>query len=183
VDLHVEDSLDPLFRSCHGKYTKGDFVRSEAEILCAIDYEIHPVTSYFFLRRFLDLVRPSAHIELLALFICESTVFLVDLSGYRPSQVAFCAIAAACLQFGVTEELVALADFARGFKRAEVSLCFALVLKAARSVARKEHSFLMRKFAARAVEGTEQSGAEFIKSVEFGNDLFRALTTLLGNFE
>jgi hypothetical protein len=183
VDLHVEDSLDPLFRCCHGKYVKGDFVRSEAEILCAIDYEIHPVTSYFFLRRFLDMIRPEAKIELLALFICESTVFLFDVSGYRPSQIAFCAIASACIQFGMGEQLCGLADFVRSFRREEVLMCFGLVLKAARSVARKEQCFLMRKFAARAVEGTEQSGADLIKSVEFGNDLVRALAALFDNFE
>jgi hypothetical protein len=183
VDLHVEDSLDPLFHCCHGKYVKGDFVRSEAEILCAIDYEIHPVTSYFFLRRFLDIVRPDARVELLALFICESTIFLVDLSGYRPSQIAFCAIASACVQFGIGEQLFALADFAAPFKSDEILSCVGLVLKAARSVARKEQSFLMRKFAARSLEGTGQSGADLIRSVEFGTDLVRALAALFGTFE
>jgi hypothetical protein len=182
VDLHVEDSLDPLFHCCHGKYVKGDFVRSEAEILCAIDYDIHPVTSYFFLRRFLDIVRPEPRAELLALFICESTVFLCDLSSYRPSQIAFCAIASACVQFGIGDQLLVLADFARSFQ-SEVFHCLSLVLKAARSVVRKEQSFLMKKFAARAVEGTGQSGADLVRSVEFGTDLVRALATLFGTLE
>jgi hypothetical protein len=92
-------------------------------------------------------------------------------------------MAAACFQFGIGDALIGLADFVSGFEVKEVLSCLALVLKAARSVARKEQTFLMRRFAARMVEGTGQNGADLIKSVAFGNDLIRAMATIFGNCE
>jgi hypothetical protein len=183
VDLHSEDSLDPLFQCCHGKYTKSDFIRSEAEILCAVDYDVHPVTAYFFLRRFLELIHPDPRIELISIFLCESAVLVFDLSGYRPSQIAFCAISAACFQFGTSERLEPLAEFSRDFLWGNLSKCFSLVLKAGWTVSHRDRCFLMKKFGARKFEGTDETGATLIKSVEFGSDLVRCLATLFGRSE
>jgi hypothetical protein len=180
VELHTQESLEPLFVHCHDKFTRADFIRAEAEILSAVDYEIHSVTPYFFLKRFLSVADVDERVTLLASYICESTLLFLELSSFRPSVIAFCAVASACLALDVGETFHNLAGFLTCLDRDDTVRCFRLVLRAGQSLAAREKHCPFRKYAARPLGGVAGAGIELIRSVDLGDDLVRRFTTLLG---
>jgi hypothetical protein len=175
VELHVEDSLEPLLSYCHGKFTRSDFVKAESEILSAVDYQVHPVTSHFFLKRFLS--AGDERVTLIASYLCECGLLFVEISCFRPSIIAFCSVAAACVLCGCAAPLDGLTQ---NFEWNDVGRCMALILRAGRSVAAREQHCPFRKYSPCPLEGVAGAGGSLIKGVEFGSDLVRSLAALFG---
>jgi hypothetical protein len=178
VELHTEDSLEPLIAHCHNKFTRADFIRAEAEILNAINYELQSVTPHFFLKRFLNAIDADERVALIASFICDSTLLFLELSPFRPSMIAFCSVTAACAAIGLFEGIRTFVSFAGGLNRSEVTRCFELILQAGQAVSRREEHCPFRKYAARPIAGVAGGGAELIKSVAFDADLIRCTAAL-----
>ena len=134
--------------------------------------------SRFFLRRFLTAINADEKVEFLASFLCESTLLFVDVSCYRPSVVAFCSIAAACLAFGQGEKIRSLGNFGQNFKWEDVSKCFSLTLHAGRAVVARDKNGVFRKFGNKKIDGVSKAGAKLLKSISLGSDLLRSLAKL-----
>ncbi|OHT06406.1 Cyclin, N-terminal domain containing protein [Tritrichomonas foetus] len=178
VELHSEDSLEPLRKCIHEKFSRQDFIKAEADILMGVNYKIHTVTPHFFLKRFLKAIDANEKIEFLASFLCGSTLLFCEVSCYRPSVVAFCSIAAACLAFGEGEKIRSLGNFGQNFKWEDVARCFTLILHAGKVVAAREKSFIFRKFGKNKIDGVSNGGANLLKSISLGSDLLRSLAKL-----
>jgi hypothetical protein len=178
VELHAEDSLEPLFGYCHNKFTRADFIHAEAEILSAVDYQVHSVTSHFFLKRFLSVISADERVALIASYLCESTLLFLELSSFRPSMIAFCAIAGACFALNCGQLLQNLVRFRGSVEREDLERCFGLVMRGGESLAVMEKHSPFRKYGARPIDGVMGGGAGLIKSVEFGADLLQRMTTL-----
>jgi hypothetical protein len=180
VELHSEESLDPLISYCHNKYTRADFIKAEGEILGAVDYEIHAVTAHFFLKRFMGAVAGDERVALVAAFLCESTLLFIELSSFRPSLKAFCVVAAASLACGVSECGENFVNFMSGWDREEIVRCFSMILRAGQSARMREQHIPFQKYAARPIGGVSGGGAALLKSVDLEDDLIRRMSALLG---
>jgi cyclin B len=178
VELHTEDSLEPLIAYCHNKFTRADFIRAEGEILSAIDYELQSVTPHFFLKRFLNAIDADERVALIASFVCDSTLLFLELSPFRPSVIAFCAIIMTCAVFRISEAIQKVVSFTNCLNRGETMRCFELVVKAAQAVSAREEHCPFRKYAARPIAGVPGAGAELIKTVAFDADLIRCMAAL-----
>jgi hypothetical protein len=179
VELHTDESLEPLISYCHNKFTRSDFIKAEGDILNAVDYEIHSATALFFLKRFIAAVTADERVTLIASFLCESTLLFIGLSSFRPSLIAFCAIAASMITFNISQSLHDLTTFSSRLKRDDVLRCFGLVISAGRSTAARDQHIPFQKDAARSIDGVHGAGAALIKSVGFEADLVRRMGALL----
>jgi hypothetical protein len=176
VELHVEDSLEPLLVYYHNKFTRSDFVKAESEILSAVDYHVHLVTSHFFLKCFER--RGDERVTLMALYLCECGLLFVEISCFRPSVIAFCSVAATCVICGWVAPLDGMAQ---NFEWSDVGRCIALILRAGRSVAAREQHCPFRKYSPCPLEGVAGAGGSLIKGIEFGSDLIQSLAALFGH--
>lgn len=175
VELTSEDSLEPLRKLCHEKFSKQDFIQAESLILSGVNFKIHTITPYFFLRRFFKMINADEKIALLASYFCESTLMFVDLSCYRPSVVALCSVAAACLAIGDQTKVEMLAAFQNESKWDTIGKCFLHIIHNIRRVAQREKNCLLRKFGSQTIDGVKKGGLNLIKNVCFDSDLIRGL--------
>jgi len=164
VEVQATASLDPLVALCHGKFSRAEFVRAEAEILSAVDYDVHTVTPYVFLRALLEEARVDAGVALVASFLCECTLLSLEASCCRPSVVAFAAIALAFCATGRTDYAAGIAAFARHFAREDVCYCAGVIVRAGRAAAGHAGNAVRRKYAAQEVGGVPGAGARLIEA-------------------
>lgn len=167
IELHAEGTLEPLLALCRDKFTRGDFVAAEREILCSVDYDIVTVTPYFFVQRFLEHVGADAAVTLVAKFLCESALLFDDFGSVRPSLVALCAAAAACAICGCSERAQRLSAAAERFAVSDVRRCVCALLGAGQRSAARVHGPVMHKFV-RVRTGDGRSAADLIRAADFG---------------
>lgn len=181
VELTSEDSLAPLRKLCHEKFSKSDFIQAEAKIIIGVNYKIHTVTPYFFLKHFFKIIDADEKIRLLASYLCESTLMFVEVSCYRPSVIAFCSIAAACLACGSKDKIRFLEKFGSNFKWDDVEKCFLLIVHTGRGLAMREKSCVFRKYGNHKIDGIPKAGKDLIKSISQGSDLLQGLAELFSS--
>lgn len=181
IELTSEDSLAPLRKLCHEKFSKSDFIQAEAKIIIGVNYKIHTVTPYFFLKHFLKIINADEKVKLLASYLCESTLMFVEVSCYRPSVIAFCSIAAACLACGEDDKIQYLGSFGEHFKWEDIAKCFLLIVHTGKGLAMREKSCVFRKFANHQIDGIPKRGRILIESLSQGPDLLQDLAKLLSS--
>lgn len=181
VELTSEDSLAPLRKLCHEKFSKADFIQAEAKIIIGVNYKIHTVTPYFFLKHFLKMIDASEDVSLLASYLCESTLMFVEVSCYRPSVIAFCSIAAACLACGKEDKIRYLGNFGQTFKWEDVAKCFLLICHTGRGLSMREKSCVFKKYGNRRIDSIQKNGRDLIKSMRQGSDLLQGLAKLFSS--
>lgn len=175
IEFHTSASLDPLIRCCHDKFTKNDFIKAETQILTAVDYNIHAVTSISFLRRFITILNASDELALLASYICECSILTVESSYFRPSLIAFCSIAAACIAFNCSDSIYVLKEITSNFTWKEVSKCLTILLRTARMIINHDMNGVFRKYSHKKINEEECAGANIIRNTELGPDLVQSL--------
>ena len=148
VDLHAIETLDPLIKSCHNKYTREDFVRVESEILESVDYKIESTTSNFFLRKFLEKVHVSKNIADAAAFLCSSSLMLINLSFIRPSIKAYSSLLFASRFVGGDEDvdLSPLDVYTAHMKESEITICLNSYFKCTKSILPVDKYGCVKKF-------------------------------------
>ena len=148
VDLHAIETLEPLLKSCHNKYTREDFVRVEGEILESVDYKIESTTSNFFLRKFLEKVNVSKNIADVAAFLCSSSLMLINLSCIRPSVKAYSALlfAARFLSNNESIDLSPLGVYVSHMKESEITICLNSFFKCSKSILPVDKYGCVKKF-------------------------------------
>lgn len=181
VELTSEDSLAPLRKLCHEKFSKSDFIQAEAKIIIGVNYKIHTVTPYFFLKHFLKIIDADEKVKLLSSYLCESTLMFVEVSCYRPSVIAFCSIAAACIACGEEDKIRILGNFGNNFKWEDVAKCFLLIVHTGRGLAMREKSCVFRKYGNHKIDGIQKGGRNLIKSMDQGSDLLQSLAKLFSS--
>jgi len=171
VEFHTSASLEPLFKCCHGKFTREDFLLAEHEILKAVDYCIQSSTPYYFLRQFYEKLTKNDTFFAIAAYYCEVSLLNVTLSSYRQSLIAYCSLRIASILVSDID-ISPLNQYTKDFSNHDQNDCILQLWKSGRSLIDKEKLGVCKKLSLRCKNDTA------ISLIVKGYDLVQPFTKL-----
>ena len=168
MDFHATSTLEPLFKFCHGKFSKEDFINTENEILKEVDYFIQTSSAYFFLRQFNEKIGGNDLLFAIAAYYAEISLYYVNFSNYRQSLIAYCSILNASQHFKI--DLTPLNIYIKDFSQVDINNCCNYLIKSSKIIIEKEKYGVNKKFQMRCKDDNRK------KYIVNGFGLFRPFT-------
>lgn len=135
MDHENNNSLDQLYRFCHGKYSKSDFTLSEIQILSSVNYNFHPTTVLSSLNLLFSQYPIDQRNQQYSLSLSLCMCFLSSLSMYsfRPSLVALSALILSGILINSSEFSV-IKNYISLYRTEEILECCSLIIKTSNNI-------------------------------------------------
>lgn len=145
VDFHTIETLDPLTKNCHEKYTKAEFRQAEIDILTAVDYKIQNASANYFLKSFLEKIVPNQKLTAIATFYSEVSLMYMNFSSYAPSVIALSSLLIANKLLNNCCDLSPLKCYLNNVNKNDVILCMNMLYKSGGNIITREKLGVCRK--------------------------------------